>query len=301
VAGGSDHGRIPAKRSALQAAGPSRDGPKQTPGPPNPASADRAHGRSGSGLLHGSPKEPPRSRGGVLIKFDKIMSEKARLISQGRGIPMAEYLSEPVRPIIDRDYVKLMWELEVEASGIPGIPTEHIVDDSRPPDLRPATSPREVGMTIRAWMILVAEAAVVLALVVFMDAYSGSNIVWAWIGLFATWIVGVTAYLVRLAGRPRSRSGTATLGLVAAGVAVYLGMSLVIPPPLVPMIAGATLAGAMVYEAHRGNAESLLGTLCSVLIASGGLLYLAWFIRVAGYALLVAQGWLPWIRRTILP
>lgn len=53
-------------------------------------------------------------RNDVSIKFDKVLAGKARLIAQGRGIPMAEYLSEAVRPIIDRDYAKLMRELEGE-------------------------------------------------------------------------------------------------------------------------------------------------------------------------------------------
>jgi hypothetical protein len=50
----------------------------------------------------------------VSIKFDKILAGKARLISQARGIPMAEYLSESARPLINRDYAKLMRELEGE-------------------------------------------------------------------------------------------------------------------------------------------------------------------------------------------
>jgi hypothetical protein len=56
----------------------------------------------------------PRSseRRDVSIKFDKTLAGKARLIAQGRGMPMAEYLSELSRPSIDRDYAKLMRELE---------------------------------------------------------------------------------------------------------------------------------------------------------------------------------------------
>jgi hypothetical protein len=48
----------------------------------------------------------------VSIKFDRTLAGKARLISQGRGIAMSEYLSEMTRSIIDRDYAKLMRELE---------------------------------------------------------------------------------------------------------------------------------------------------------------------------------------------
>ncbi|WP_422928586.1 hypothetical protein [Singulisphaera sp. PoT] len=58
----------------------------------------------------GRPKTSERQD--VSIKFDKNLAGKARLISQGRGVSMAEYLSELARSTIDRDYVKLMRELE---------------------------------------------------------------------------------------------------------------------------------------------------------------------------------------------
>jgi hypothetical protein len=58
----------------------------------------------------GRPKSSDRQD--VSIKFDKLLAGKARLIASGRGISMAEYLSEAVRPIIDRDYARLMRELE---------------------------------------------------------------------------------------------------------------------------------------------------------------------------------------------
>jgi hypothetical protein len=55
---------------------------------------------------------PKSGRHDVSIKFDKVLAGRARLITQGRGITLAEYLSEITRPIIDRDYAKLMRELE---------------------------------------------------------------------------------------------------------------------------------------------------------------------------------------------
>jgi hypothetical protein len=141
-------------------------------------------------------------------------------------------------------------------------------------------------MTTRALMILVAEAAALSALTVFMDKLSGGYDIWCRIGLFATWIVGLAAYAVRLAERSSSWSGAATLGRVMAGVAVYLGRSLVIPPPLVPLIAGAVVAVAMVREGDKGGWVPI-----SILIASGGLVYLAWLIRAVGLPLLDALGW----------
>ncbi len=58
----------------------------------------------------GRPKTSERQD--VSIKFDKTLASKARLITSGRGLSLAEYLSEMCRPQIDRDYAKLMRELE---------------------------------------------------------------------------------------------------------------------------------------------------------------------------------------------
>lgn len=58
----------------------------------------------------GRPKTSERQD--VSIKFDKTLAGKARLISQGKGVSMAEYLSELARPLIDRDYARLMRDLE---------------------------------------------------------------------------------------------------------------------------------------------------------------------------------------------
>jgi len=68
---------------------------------------------AGTGMAKKKMGRPKTSeRGDVSIKFDKTLAGKARLIAQGRGVTMAEYLSEMTRPIIDRDYAKLMRDLE---------------------------------------------------------------------------------------------------------------------------------------------------------------------------------------------
>jgi hypothetical protein len=58
----------------------------------------------------GRPKTSVRQD--VSIKFDKTLAGMARLISQGKGVTMAQYLSELSRPQIERDYAKLMRDLE---------------------------------------------------------------------------------------------------------------------------------------------------------------------------------------------
>jgi len=65
----------------------------------------------------GRPKSSVRQD--VSIKFDRTLAGKARMIALGKGISMAEYLSEMSRPMIDRDYAKLMRELETPGPSSP--------------------------------------------------------------------------------------------------------------------------------------------------------------------------------------
>jgi hypothetical protein len=68
---------------------------------------------AGAAMAKKRPGRPKSSeRQDVSIKFDRTLAGKARAIATGRGIPMAEYLSEMARPQIDRDYAKLLRELE---------------------------------------------------------------------------------------------------------------------------------------------------------------------------------------------
>jgi hypothetical protein len=55
---------------------------------------------------------PKSNRQDVSVKFDEHLARKAKLIASDRGITMAEYLSELARPLIDRDYVKLVKKVE---------------------------------------------------------------------------------------------------------------------------------------------------------------------------------------------
>lgn len=58
----------------------------------------------------GRPKSSARKD--VSIKFDQGLARKARMIAEATNISMAEYLSELARPLIDRDYARLMRQLE---------------------------------------------------------------------------------------------------------------------------------------------------------------------------------------------
>jgi hypothetical protein len=58
----------------------------------------------------GRPKTSTRDD--VSIKFDRVLGRRAKAIADSRRISMAEYLEEITRPVIDRDYAKLMRELD---------------------------------------------------------------------------------------------------------------------------------------------------------------------------------------------
>jgi hypothetical protein len=59
---------------------------------------------------------PPSERNDINVKFDRTLASRAKVIAQGHGISLAEYLSAAARPVIDRDYARLMRELEGGAS-----------------------------------------------------------------------------------------------------------------------------------------------------------------------------------------
>jgi hypothetical protein len=58
----------------------------------------------------GRPKTSERQD--VNVKFDRILAGRARAVANGRGISMAEYLTELARAVIDRDFAKLLRDLE---------------------------------------------------------------------------------------------------------------------------------------------------------------------------------------------
>jgi hypothetical protein len=47
---------------------------------------------------------PPGTRNDVSCKIDRIIASKAKYVVSSRGISLAEYLSEALRPIVDRDH-----------------------------------------------------------------------------------------------------------------------------------------------------------------------------------------------------
>jgi hypothetical protein len=53
----------------------------------------------------------PRSgRDDISVKFDRRVAARARFVAENRGLTLAEYLSEIVRPIVERDFEQTLKE-----------------------------------------------------------------------------------------------------------------------------------------------------------------------------------------------
>lgn len=59
----------------------------------------------------------PMARNDLSVKIDAEVLKQARIVATHRNIPVAEYLSELVRPLVGRDYRKSVDEMSREASG----------------------------------------------------------------------------------------------------------------------------------------------------------------------------------------
>ena len=61
----------------------------------------KKHGgeRSGAG-------RPKGERDDIAVKIDRGVAARARFVAETRGLTLAEYLSEAIRPIVERDFSK---------------------------------------------------------------------------------------------------------------------------------------------------------------------------------------------------
>lgn len=60
---------------------------------------------------------PSRHTGTLPAKIDAMLVGRAQMIAKSRGISLAEYISETLRPTVDRDFFKEMKKLEPEGGG----------------------------------------------------------------------------------------------------------------------------------------------------------------------------------------
>ncbi len=63
---------------------------------------------------------PRPKRDDKAVKIDRRLAVKAGLIAETKGIPLAEYLSTVLAPIVERDWPKAV--REVERGKLPGAP-----------------------------------------------------------------------------------------------------------------------------------------------------------------------------------
>ncbi len=62
------------------------------------ALAEKTMGRKRTG------RPPTSERDDIVVKLDRAVAADARWIAEKRGVSMAEYLSEALRPIVARDF-----------------------------------------------------------------------------------------------------------------------------------------------------------------------------------------------------
>ncbi len=70
----------------------------------------------------GKKRGRPRSseRRDAVVKLDVTIVGKAQMIAKARGTSVAEYLSEMIRGLVNRDFLVEMKRIEAESSGQPG-------------------------------------------------------------------------------------------------------------------------------------------------------------------------------------
>jgi hypothetical protein len=119
----------------------------------------------------------------------------------------------------------------------------------------------------------------------FMGKYLGTAMVVAW-------CAGLGVLLLGVVRRNNSRFTLRTLTVLTATFAVYLGLCQTIHPMIPTMIVAAGLSIAMLYEVQRIGTEHqpFRGPLDRVVMAVGGLIFLAHCVRVLGFFVLAWVG-----------
>ena len=110
--------------------------------------------------------------------------------------------------------------------------------------------------------------------------------------MVAMWCAGLGLVLLGIVRQHNSRFKLRTLAILTAVIAVYLGMCQAIHPVIPTIIVAAGLSMAMLYEVQRKGTETkpYRGPICRVIMAVGGLVFLAHAVRVLGFMLLIRLG-----------
>jgi hypothetical protein len=147
----------------------------------------------------------------------------------------------------------------------------------------------------RPWLVLGRYLVVLATLIALMQNVrwldpSGSG--WLGTAMVAAWCVGLGVLLLGVVRRHNSRFTLRTLSILTAAIAVYLGLCQAVHPVIPTMIVAASCSIAMLYEVERIGTESQAyrGRLSRVIMAVGGLIFLAHSVRVLGHFALARQG-----------
>ena len=57
------------------------------------------------------------TRDDVAVKLDRNVVAKARFVAETKRVPLAEYLSEALRPIVGKDFDRIVRATETEGGG----------------------------------------------------------------------------------------------------------------------------------------------------------------------------------------
>jgi hypothetical protein len=71
------------------------------------------------GKKRGRPKAS--NRRDAVVKLDGIIVGKAQMVAKAQGISVAEYLSEMLRGLVDRDFLSVMKQMEAATTDVPEI------------------------------------------------------------------------------------------------------------------------------------------------------------------------------------
>ena len=69
------------------------------------------------GKKRGRPKASKRRD--AVVKLDMTVVGKAQMVAKANGTSVSEYLSELIRGLVDRDFLKVMKRMEAEAADGP--------------------------------------------------------------------------------------------------------------------------------------------------------------------------------------
>jgi len=146
-------------------------------------------------------------------------------------------------------------------------------------------------------LVLASYLVVLVVLIILMQ-----NVRWLDPGGFAgrylgtamvvAWCAGLGVLLLGVVRRHNSQFTLRTLAILTAAFAVYLGLCQALHPVIPTLVVAGGLSIAMLYEVQRIGTEPqpFRGQLSRVVMAVGGLIFLAHCVNVLGFFVLARVG-----------